>query len=1606
MATKEELSEQLNITQKLAAITNTMAAALGRVESSYSTQVESVKELTRVIEILGNKDLSGLNEAKLGKIQRELKKTTGLTSTFTEKLQEQASFLKGKFSKAVAAGAAALIGLGQGFRTLLALGKGIGGLFSTLISSVASLTVSILSIPFQIFGKLVKAAAQAGGGTNELAEAIREVMIQFGDLKGPGASAVMTTASSLRGFEATGLSAFRVFGNIAQRIKEVNKIATAMGSTFSMLTQEFVENGGALLAYQKGLGVSEEAMKAVGDRALTMGKPMAKVFNDMTKQTLALGKAFNLDQKVIGRDVANAMKDVKHFGALAVKEIAQAAVYARKFGVELDKIAGTLDAFETFDTAAENTAKLSQAFGVQIDAFKMMEAQNPAEQINMLRKSFKAAGVDASTFTRQQAKLLAQTTNLSEETVRQVFSMKNQGAEFDDIKKKSEGAEKKMLSQEEAMGKLADSIERLVMQGNMNQEGGFWQQFLQGISRGIQSSREFRSIIWNIKIALMTVMREGVRLGRAIVDIFPGVKEMMGGIAEFFQPAKFKILAGGVTDVFIKFFRGLRKGDWSFEKLMKDLQDVFFNFFNKEMPAGKKMLEGFKTFTTTLKLIFVEAIKWIADRVASGIRTMTTVIADLIKGNVPIDVSGAKGGIGFMYDIFKSLAASLKYAWEVLSPAMWDLVLLIGMNLKKYFTSDKFLGMLSTIAEPVAYALFGPALIRAGISVLITTLGPAILSWLATGGKKVYSAIAGKAAEVAQSAAAANVPSGSDAMGAIEKTAAGGGKAISAAEKWGATDAVKLGLKLFALATALAVGGMMLAGALRVMMWELGDAVNDPKKLIAPLSVITTVALASLPMMAAIRLAGQANPKDILIGAASIGAAVFIAGLAGGLISALLVEHSAGQLKKATDFMWNMSLIFLAMIPVILAAAGLGVVVAATGGTALLAIGAGLAIIGGAIGEMSGLAVLILNNLKGIPASNEMKQKVDMFIDVMKVIQALLDVFVKIIDKLQPSFTDLFTRGDTFVNRSTAVKDVIESMIGKKGSDSGVIGLIEIVLKAIKEMKLADGLAEKAKVFSSIMNAVTAAMEAMKPPDAFFEAGTGLINRLSGNNIESVTKNVTNFVKTMKDLLVEMINDGILPLVNSLTSISVPNPAETQAVTQVVSSISGIMQSLSPDTSSMKEFINVSDDKWGPFGEKVSKFDGKGAVEFLMAAKLQMVMLMPIIGMNLGMIVSMMSGFNTQQIESMKAVGPIMSSVAGVITSVMQGIKGKKVTPTEVNGVLMFAIEDAPDYAALFEGLGKSLPQMFKAVKDTIEGIEIGPGFATNLKSAEQLFGFIKTIVDVTATLSGVQTGGKPLKVTPLVNTIWRVGNFLKRVGREEGPLGLIMRQLTEAPALKNLASTGGMVSKTADQLSTLFKSFGSIIEATSKMTSAQIDKGMVETTMTSLGEIVDVVSKQLPKIEEKFGGDVSSKLLESANLFKAFGDNMTTISTSIKSGGIAPALKAVQEMVKMTQELDNSLTKLPNLDIQAKLTKLAASAGLGGSAVYTVNSKDINITLKVNVVMNVDDVEKVMILRKNSFVRDRINLALNKDNPDAKLGQNRNETPRMPMDTGEADKR
>ena len=608
-------------------------------------------------------------------------------------------------------------GLMTGLKNAKAILSGAGSWFMSLTKSIWNIGLAIISIPFKLLQGLVDMAARGAGINIELAQAIERVRKSFGDLRGPGASAIMSVSRSLKGFSETGLGAFQVFGTMAERMDFVREMAEGLGATFSVLANDFREQGGYIAAYQKGLGLTAESMKGIAQRAITMGKPWVKVLQDVAKQSLGLGKSFGLDQKLISRDIGKAITDVKNFGALTVKEIGQAAVYARKLGVELDHITGVLGQFDTFDNAAESASKLSQAFGVNIDAFELMQAQSPADIVDKLKHSFNEAGVDASAFNRQQLTLLKNATGLDEATAKQVFSQHNHGVALADVKQKSEQAAKAQESQGQTMKRLADSIERIIK--TIEMAGSFWEMFIRGMNVALQKSPEFEKIMHNIRQSLMLAFWAGRQFGEMLIKLTP-IKQIFAGLAEYFDPVRFQKLFSGINNVASEINTLLNgtAGPDAIKGALAKVQNVFTTFLMEAVGPGSKILGGFAQIFEMMAKLIGPAVGYVLNKLGEAFGHIADFLADFISGKQNAAMMSARtDAAGFLFRFLTPLWEGVQASWPKLSTGFTKLVTQLGRLLWAFFKRPDVQKVLGVVTFGLLTVIFGPAAFQAALGV-------------------------------------------------------------------------------------------------------------------------------------------------------------------------------------------------------------------------------------------------------------------------------------------------------------------------------------------------------------------------------------------------------------------------------------------------------------------------------------------------------------------------------------------------------------------------------------------------------------------------------------------------------------------------------------------------------------------------------------------------------------------------------------------------------------------------------------------------------------------------------------------------------------------------
>ena len=515
----------------------------------------------------------------------------------------------------------AFSGMSSIFSGGMSILKNVGGAIISIGASLAKAAFAIFTFPFKLFSGLIDLAQQGGGG-RPLAEAYEEVREIFGDLgSGPG-KAVADNFKKVRketgGLAKTGLSVRKVFGygieGIAALLKDINELSAATGDNFSRLAGHFDKMGSKAIVFQRGLGMSKEEFGELAGIAESRGKDIEKYMTNFSKTAVRTAKAFGLGVKDVAKGMKELNLDVENFGHLGPKAFAPITVYARKLGLEIKDMAGVMGKFAGFADTTEAASKMSQAFGMNVDAMELMSAQNPAAKIDILRKAFYKTGKDVTKMTYQQRQYLASLTNLEGKSLEAAFSLEKQGVSYANIAKTSEKANKKQMTQKKVLKELAKGIKRLIQTMSAPKVTGFFDAFVQGFETGIMRSKEFRKVMRNIRSGLRQMRQLGIRVGKAFVKYFPGIKDMLEGIAEFLKPSKFRRFIKVIEPLFKSLFQ-----TQDFKKFANDAIGELQKEFGPGAAGLSKVLDGFMAFAKGAAKLIGEALKWLFELIGEKI---------------------------------------------------------------------------------------------------------------------------------------------------------------------------------------------------------------------------------------------------------------------------------------------------------------------------------------------------------------------------------------------------------------------------------------------------------------------------------------------------------------------------------------------------------------------------------------------------------------------------------------------------------------------------------------------------------------------------------------------------------------------------------------------------------------------------------------------------------------------------------------------------------------------------------------------------------------------------------------------------------------------------
>lgn len=614
----------------------------------------------------------------------------------------------------------------SGFHNMFVKSKLLITTFSDLGNSAFQIGKSLLAPFVEIFDIIMNKAAELASAGYEIAVAKEEVRKQFGDIgRGFSKQVIDATQDMSKELKASGLSIGRVFGlgpgGTAAAIRESLSMAVALGPAVNLLGRKFKDAAGDLLVFKKGLGLSDEDMRALINHSKAMGTDFNREMTKMANVAEDLADKFGISQKDIARDMAFLTTQSGKFGRLTKEQMATASVSVRSFGLELKDVVGIMDQFADFETAATNASKLAQSFGAIIDPMRMMKEENPAKQFEYLRQQMLQAGASAENMNKAQIKQLATLTGMDENLVRTAFSASNVGKSYEEIQKEADKSGQKQKTQAEIFEKLGKNIERVIEQ--LQHSGSFMQEFITGFGEGVSRAGPMRQVLHDIGGALIAVRHAGRLVGDVFVHAFPGVKTMLGALHDFFGDGKFKNVISEFTVALSNLFVSL-EGDPStaLEDFKKKIND-FFDQLSGDGAAGSKLMSGLKSFAKTIGAIFKFLIKEIGEQLTLGIKQITNFIKN---PEIPTEAQG------FFSSVIMPIINQISDSAMEIGAALIDLIKVVW---EKH--GDKIMSLMFD------FFIFGVA--KAAVKGIATSFWSSITSIFAGGGATGAAGAAGNA---------------------------------------------------------------------------------------------------------------------------------------------------------------------------------------------------------------------------------------------------------------------------------------------------------------------------------------------------------------------------------------------------------------------------------------------------------------------------------------------------------------------------------------------------------------------------------------------------------------------------------------------------------------------------------------------------------------------------------------------------------------------------------------------------------------------------------------------------------------------------------------------
>ena len=352
-----------------------------------------------------------------------------------------------------------------------------------------------------------------GAAISSLAESETTSLDKFADIRGDFAK--------LYGQGAGGKAAF--IAAVSQGIQDMGQLADVAGAAIS----KSADNANHFVKAIRSTGMAAADIEYITAEAIKNGESLFTTLDRVIVAADATSKQFGVDRKKLSKNFFELRKDIVNFGHLSDKELMKTSARLTQMGLSMKEAAAVFSKMDTFESAAQSAAMLSQTFGMNLDALQLLKAEKPEDIIEQFRESMLATGRSFDELNRHEKSLMASHTGLSAEALKMTMNYRNLGMSFSDIQKKmkEEDPTQQQIKNLELMSGSLKEIKATLQGENM------FTNFTDGVLEVIKTSSDLSPVLLRVSERFEDFYLEGLKVSpeskKAIVNAFSPIRDVL-----------------------------------------------------------------------------------------------------------------------------------------------------------------------------------------------------------------------------------------------------------------------------------------------------------------------------------------------------------------------------------------------------------------------------------------------------------------------------------------------------------------------------------------------------------------------------------------------------------------------------------------------------------------------------------------------------------------------------------------------------------------------------------------------------------------------------------------------------------------------------------------------------------------------------------------------------------------------------------------------------------------------------------------------------------------------------------------------------------------------